>query len=49
MAEVSTKEFKLLDEHRVLEGHDAWGPLAIVGTRMLMRDSKKMVCINIGK
>ena len=48
MAQVSTKEFKLLDQAKILDGHDAWGPFAILGTRMLLRDSKTLVCINIG-
>ncbi len=48
MARVSTKDFILLDQAKVLDGHDAWGPFAIIETKMLLRDSKKMVCINIG-
>ena len=39
--------FKLEDSFRVIEGHDAWGPFAIADGRLLMRDSKKMVCLNI--
>ena len=49
MAEASTREFKILDQAKVLDGHDAWGPFAIVGKRMLLRDSKRMICINIGE
>jgi len=37
-----------LSQTRVLDGHDAWGPLAIAGSRMLLRDMNKMVCIEIG-
>jgi len=48
MAEASTSQFKILSEYKILDGHDAWGPFAIVGTRMLLRDSKRMICINIG-
>jgi outer membrane protein assembly factor BamB len=35
-----------LHEVEVLDGHDAWGPIAIAGTRMLLRDSTRMVCID---
>jgi outer membrane protein assembly factor BamB len=37
-----------LHEVRVLDGHDAWGPIAIAGTRMLLRDSTRMICIEAG-
>ena len=32
----------------IQDGHDAWGPLALVGDRLLLRDAKKMFCIDIG-
>jgi putative pyrroloquinoline-quinone binding quinoprotein len=32
----------------VLEGHDAWGPIALAGTRMLVRDMHTMACIEMG-
>lgn len=38
-----------LAQHRVLDGHDAWGPLALAGTRLLLRDSTRMVCIEVGE
>jgi outer membrane protein assembly factor BamB len=44
----SRNEYIQLDEARILDGHDAWGPIAIANDRMLLRDSKKMVCINVG-
>jgi len=47
MAEVSTKSYKQLGQHKILDGHDAWGPLAIVGGRMLARDSKRLVCVDL--
>jgi len=49
IATVSNKGFNVLDKFRVIEGHDAWGPIAIAGGRLLMRDSKKMVCLDIRK
>lgn len=41
-------EYVQLSQSQVLEGHDAWGPIAIAGSRMLLRDMNKMVCIEIG-
>jgi outer membrane protein assembly factor BamB len=37
-----------LAQKKILDGHDAWGPLAIADGRLLMRDSKTMVCLDIG-
>ena len=44
----SHQEYVQLDQAKVLDGHDAWGPIAIAGPRMLMRDSTRMVCIYAG-
>lgn len=41
--------FQLLGQAKVLEGHDAWGPLAIAGNRLIARDLTRMVCLDIGK
>lgn len=43
----STREYVELDSYRVLEGHDAWGPLAIADGYMIMRDSKTMACLDL--
>ncbi len=48
MIEDSQTEYKPLAQHRVLDGHDAWGPIALAGARMLLRDSTRMVCIDVG-
>ncbi len=48
MLAVSRNEYKQLARYKVLNGQDAWGPIAIAGTRMLLRDSTQMVCIEIG-
>ncbi len=47
IAEATTKGFNLLDKVKVMDGHDAWGPLAIVDGKLLMRDSKRMLCIDV--
>jgi outer membrane protein assembly factor BamB len=48
MLAVSKTGYEPLAQHRVLDGHDAWGPIALAGTRMLLRDSTRMICIEIG-
>lgn len=40
--------FVQLDQVQIFEGHDAWAPLAIADGYLLLRDSKKMVCIKVG-
>ena len=48
--------FRLLDdgacsflaEADLLDGHDSWGPIALAGTRMFLRDSRRMICVDVG-
>jgi outer membrane protein assembly factor BamB len=47
IARVSPTGFKILDQARIIEGQDSWGPIAITGGYLLMRDSKQMVCLDI--
>ncbi|MCX6326822.1 MAG: PQQ-binding-like beta-propeller repeat protein [Bacteroidia bacterium] len=39
----------LLTSHKVLNGIEAWGPMAIAGNYLIMRDSRNLLCLNIGK
>lgn len=47
MLKPSGTTFKLLGRHRVLEGHDSWGPMAIAEGLMVLRDSTSMICIDL--
>ncbi len=49
IAEARVDKFKELDKYKVMDGHDAWGPLAIANGKLLMRDSKKMLCLDIAQ
>jgi outer membrane protein assembly factor BamB len=49
MIALSRSGYEPLAQFKVLDGHDAWGPFAVVGTRMLLRDSTRMVCIELGE
>ncbi len=48
MLSASRTGYEQLAQHKVIDGHDAWGPIALAGTRMLLRDSTRMVCIDVG-
>ena len=43
----STREYLQLDQVQIFDGHDAWAPLAIADGYLILRDSKRMVCIQI--
>jgi len=43
----STRAYLQLDQVKIFDGHDAWAPLAIADGYLVLRDSKKMVCIKI--
>ncbi len=47
MLEATTEAYVQLDQAKVLNGRDAWGPMAIAGGRILLRDSKQLVCIDV--
>lgn len=42
-------EFKLISQAQVLDGHEAWGPMALVGSRLLVRDFTKLACLAVGE
>jgi outer membrane protein assembly factor BamB len=44
--ETSTKQPIQLAQAKILDGHDAWGPMAIVNGRLLARDSRRLVCVD---
>jgi outer membrane protein assembly factor BamB len=46
VARASTEEFLPLWKGRVLDGKDAWGPMAIADGRLLLRDSRRLVCLD---
>jgi len=39
----------MISHSRITEGIEAWGPMAIAGRYLIMRDSRNLVCLNIGK
>ncbi len=47
IAQPSTEGYIQVDQHQVIEGHDAWAPFAIADGYLLMRDADTMVCLNL--
>ena len=41
--------FKLLGRADVLDGHDSWGPMALAGGRLIVRDLTRMVCLDVAE
>ena len=41
--------FKSVAKAQILEGHEAWAPLALAGGRLLARDMTRMVCLDLAR
>jgi outer membrane protein assembly factor BamB len=39
--------YNQLAQAQVLNGHDSWGPMAMAGGRLIVRDLTRMVCLDI--
>ncbi len=40
--------FNRLASARVMDGYEAWGPMALAGGRLIVRDITRMLCLDIG-
>ena len=49
IARPSTSSFEILDHAKVIDGQDAWAPLALADGYLVLRDSKKMFCLDMRK
>jgi len=49
LVEASPKAYRQLAEAKILDGHDSWGPMAIVNGRLLLRDLTKLVCLDVSR
>ena len=47
LAEATPDGYHELAEARILEGPDAWGPMAMADGRLILRDLNRMVCLNV--
>ncbi|MEI6653222.1 MAG: PQQ-binding-like beta-propeller repeat protein [Verrucomicrobiota bacterium] len=49
MAQAIPDGFRPLAHAKVLDGHDAWGPMAMAGGRLIVRDLTHVVCLDLRK
>ncbi|MGA2974623.1 MAG: PQQ-binding-like beta-propeller repeat protein [Spirochaetia bacterium] len=47
IAQASTEAFLPLGSAKILPGPDAWAPMALVSGRLIARDSRRMVCVDL--
>ena len=47
LAEATPSGYVQLAQADVLEGIDAWGPMAVASNRLLLRDLTRMICLDI--
>lgn len=48
LAEADTREYQPLASYQVFEdGHDVWGPMALAGGRLIVRDMTRMKCLDL--
>jgi outer membrane protein assembly factor BamB len=47
--EATADGFRPLSQARVLQGHDAWGPMAMAAGRLIVRDFTTMVCLDVSR
>ena len=40
--------YRLLAQAQVLKGRESWGPPALAGGRLIVRDLTRMVCLDVG-
>ena len=49
IVEATSEAYRPLARARVLDGHDAWAPMALAAGRLLARDLTRMVCLDVAK
>jgi outer membrane protein assembly factor BamB len=46
---IEENKVTLITSHKVIKAIEAWGPMAIAGKYLIMRDARNLLCLNIGK
>lgn len=47
LVEARTDEYRELAQAQVLSGHDVWGPMALSDGKLIVRDMRQMVCLDV--
>jgi outer membrane protein assembly factor BamB len=48
MIKLSSRRYQVLGKAKIMNGHDAWGPIAVTGDKLLLRDLTRLYCLDIG-
>jgi outer membrane protein assembly factor BamB len=48
VVEADAQAYRELSRQRIFEATDAWGPMALAGDRLLLRDAKNLLCLDLG-
>jgi outer membrane protein assembly factor BamB len=49
LIEANPDQFNLLAQAQVFKGHEAWGPMALAGGKLLLRDLTHLFCLDVEK
>ena len=49
LIEATPQKYVLLSQAQVLKGRESWGPLALAGGRLIVRDLTRMVCLDLAR
>jgi outer membrane protein assembly factor BamB len=49
LARTGSSEYAQLAQAKVLDGHESWGPMAVASGRLLVRDTERMICLDISE
>ena len=49
LVDASTKEYKEIASAQILDGEDVWGPMALSGGNLIIRDMSQMYCLQVGR
>lgn len=49
LVEARTDEYRQLASAQVLSGHDVWSPMALSDGRLVIRDMRQMICLDVRK
>jgi outer membrane protein assembly factor BamB len=47
LAEATPKGYRQLAQWQMLDGNDSWGPMALAGGRLILRDLTRMMCLDV--
>jgi outer membrane protein assembly factor BamB len=47
LIEATPARFNLLAEAQALQGRECWGPMALAGNRLLLRDFTRLICLDV--